>query len=605
MGIAYQREVDGLRAVAVAAVVLSHAGLGPPAGFVGVDVFFVISGYLITSLLLREYETSGRLDLLAFYARRVRRIFPAAIVVVVFTLAAGSALLSSDEFHSLAQSAASALVFCANLFFQQSADGYFQPDATRMPLLHLWSLSVEEQFYLAWPVLLLLLLRMRLRMVPTLIVVAILSLGLSEWLMRWDTDAAFFQTPARFWELTAGGLIAVAPARRWGVAAGWIGTAVVVAATFLKWQHFPGLGAMPAVLGTALVLAALKGGAGNPLLASRPMVGLGLVSYSLYLWHWPLLALYHSTVIGEGTLPARWGLCATALGLALASYRYVEQPIRKGRWPAGATVAWGALTCLALATGVAVYESSDRKPTQLAESTPASRAAADADVAFLQRCEYRLMEPLSDFPKVDCPPDAKARLVIWGDSMAGAWEPMVAARDRHASAFVRSGCPPVVGYAVRFRARVIADLCAGFNAHVAAKARGDTLILAARWQAYEELEPALRATLVQVSPRFRRVVLMGITPELKSPAPRCLELHQDRACSYSRADFEATTKTLGSSLKAIALEFPNVTYLDPEGFFCVGNACPVSRDGYSLYTDAYHVSATAARAFGASLGDKL
>jgi len=192
-GLSYRPEIDGLRAIAVLLVVLYHAGIGPSLGFAGVDVFFVISGYLITSLLLREWSETSRIDLLAFYARRARRILPAAVVVVLATLWACSIFLAPGDLMRATESAAAAAVFGANFFFQASTGGYFDSRAAEMPLLHLWSLSVEEQFYLLWPALLILVLRYWPRkFVPILGGLGLISLLLAEGLMRTSPEAAFF-----------------------------------------------------------------------------------------------------------------------------------------------------------------------------------------------------------------------------------------------------------------------------------------------------------------------------------------------------------------------------------------------------------------------------
>jgi len=205
----YRPEIDGLRAIAVASVVLYHAGLGPAAGFAGVDVFFVISGYLITWLLVMEWRNGGHIDLAGFYARRVRRILPAAGTVIVATVLLSRLLLPLAAQENVNRSAASSALFIANVFFMQNSGGYFDGPSAEMPLLHLWSLAVEEQFYLVWPLFLMLLLGLRARAARTIVALSILaSLVLAETLMRTYPDAAFYQMPARFWELAAGGFIA-------------------------------------------------------------------------------------------------------------------------------------------------------------------------------------------------------------------------------------------------------------------------------------------------------------------------------------------------------------------------------------------------------------
>lgn len=398
----YRPEIDGLRAVAVLAVVLFHAGIGS-AGFVGVDVFFVISGYLITSLLLAERAETGRIDLLAFYARRVRRIFPAAALVVLATLAA-SAWLPVDVQQHTAKSAGAALMFIANIFFQFTSGGYWDSAADEMPLLHLWSLSVEEQFYLFWPALLIFN-----RSRKVMLGLALVSFGLAEYWIVQQSDAAFFQMPSRFWELAAGGLIAASPARampRWmGVA----GVVLTLGACAFQIGHFPGSGALPAALGACAVIAAVHGGARIPLLASRPMVGVGLISYSLYLWHWPLLAIY--AIKGWGDPMIRVALCLVAALLAMLTYRYVEQPFRKMRFPSGRTVATGAALSGLLALSACAIGL--RETPESARAELATKAAADH---MPIECMY---EDGDAVPK--CPTPPNARVVVWGDSMAWSW----------------------------------------------------------------------------------------------------------------------------------------------------------------------------------------
>lgn len=240
MAIAYRSEIDGLRAIAVTAVVLYHAGAHPAAGFVGVDVFFTISGYLITALLVQEYSCSGRIDFFAFYARRVRRIFPAAAVLVLVVLGIAYQLLPSADLAHTAKSASAAALFCANFFFQATTGGYFDAAAEAMPLLHLWSLAVEEQFYLVWPLLLLALLRQqRVSLLPILVALGLASLGLAEWLMGSNVEAAFYQMPARFWELAAGGAVAITakgqPLPKWIANASFTG---ILATCFVPITHF-------------------------------------------------------------------------------------------------------------------------------------------------------------------------------------------------------------------------------------------------------------------------------------------------------------------------------------------------------------------------------
>jgi peptidoglycan/LPS O-acetylase OafA/YrhL len=583
----YRREIDGLRAIAVLAVMLYHAGIGG-SGFVGVDVFFVISGYLITGLLADEHQATGRIDLPAFYARRARRLLPAAVACVVPTLAAGFMLLSPGDFSRLANSAGASSVFGANFFFQSVTGGYFDPGSEEMPLLHLWSLSVEEQFYLLWPAVLIALLRWRARPWPLLLGLAIASFALAESWMRTNPEAAFFQMPARFWELAAGGLVAVSP-RNWPRWLAPVGIAATLAACVIPAGHFPGTGALPAVLGACAVLGAVHGGAANRFLAAAPMVGVGLVSYSLYLWHWPLLALYRATSIGEGSTSVRLQLCAVALLLAAASYRYIEQPIRRMRAPSKRTILAGAGVSLSIALGAIAWGNAARQSVQ---PTAAQIAAAAAQRDQLPLACHAWA---GDAPVAKCRRSAKATVGIWGDSMAWSWTPAALAIDPEAARFTRDACGPYLGY-LPPDALPGEKACFEFTAGVPAQVHGlQTLVLAARWQDDPARFRALRASLRAVSSHVGRVVIIGPSPELRDRVPRCIERGDPGACAIPRAEFEVRAKPIRDAIRQAAAGLANVELVDPAIVLCTASECPGVDRGVALYWDSHHLTTTAAK----------
>jgi peptidoglycan/LPS O-acetylase OafA/YrhL len=590
MSITYRREIDGLRAIAIAAVVLYHAGSGG-AGFVGVDVFFVISGYLITALLLREQDSSGRLDLPAFYARRVRRILPAAILVILAVLVAAGLLLPVQNSSQVFQSAAAAALFVANLFFQSLTSGYFSADTGQLPLLHLWSLSVEEQFYLLWPALLLALPRPRL--LPALVMLGLASLGLSEWWLQGQPQAAFYQMPARFWELAVGGMIATQPARPLPRHAASAGIGLILAACLFPLTHFPGIGALPAVAGAALAIAALHGGASHRLLASAPMVGLGLISYSLYLWHWPLLAFDRLLRIGPAPLSARVGLVAVSVLLAIASYRYVETPLRRLRLPSGRTLAAGCALVLALAFSAWAWR-------------PPEPIRINANVAM--RCHPYLSGQAVQMQSPTCL-GAEQKVVIWGDSYAHSWTPMAQelAAQLHmpATTLALDGCPPIAGAELALRSPMEATQCRKWNAAAIAYLRkngADTVVLAARWQMFITGDPgngaadALVRTVARVSPHVRRILVVGPTPTLPEDPSKCAALGAD--CSVSRQEFVAAAVPAWQAIRRLEQD-PKVTVSDPGDWLCGRTQCPSIRDGLVLYSDRIHVSQEASRVYSA------
>lgn len=335
----YRREIDGLRAVAVLAVVFFHAGFpGFSGGYIGVDVFFVISGYLITSILLGELEQQ-RFSIINFYERRARRILPALVVVLLATSIAAFFLMPPSLLHDYARSLVSVAAFGSNVFFYLSS-GYFSTASEEKPLLHTWSLAVEEQYYLLFPLLLAGLWFMRrIRITWVMLILTAASLALSEYLLRQNAfDANFYLIFSRAWELLAGSLLALLGPKRWsglnqsmrnGLA--WTGLALIIGAVFLLDQQtpFPGLYAFFPVLGACLIIAFCDpDSAVGKLLCSRAMVGIGLISYSLYLWHQPLFAFMRMKSASDPGVIMFAVAIALAFLLAIVSYLYVEQPFR-------------------------------------------------------------------------------------------------------------------------------------------------------------------------------------------------------------------------------------------------------------------------------------
>lgn len=342
----YRPEIDGLRAVAILPVVFYHAGIaGFSGGFVGVDVFFVISGYLITSIILHE-KREGRFSLLNFYERRVRRIFPALFVMMAAMFPVAFLLLSPTAMKEFSGSVAASTVFVANVFFLR-ASGYFATAAELKPLLHNWSLSLEEQFYILFPAALLLTWRLgRSVQLSLFAVVAIASLAYAQWQVgSGDAHRAFFLLHTRIWELLMGVLAAFWLASERGQAirlqgqfrhAALLGLAFILAAVFAYDSDtpFPGIAALVPCAGAALVIAfAEPRSLTGRLLSARVMVFVGLVNYSLYLWHYPLLAFTRISLETVSS-PLLLAVCALSFVLACLSWRYVERPVRERRsWP--------------------------------------------------------------------------------------------------------------------------------------------------------------------------------------------------------------------------------------------------------------------------------
>ena len=333
----YRADIDGLRAIAVMLVVLYHANLGFPGGFVGVDVFFVISGFLITGLI-RKQQQAGEFRLRTFWVRRIRRIIPAATVMVGVTLMAGCFLLMPRELEKLADSAAYQQLMLSNVYFWQDADYFAGPEQAK-PLLHTWSLAVEEQFYLGFPLLMILLGRGSNKL--TLGILTGLTLAafiVGEAGMQSHPKASFFLLPTRMWELLIGSVLVFLPIRAnrtvWREVCAWTGLSCIVGSACLYSMNtrFPGVGALLPCIGAALMIYANSKETTSlgKLLSHRWIVFVGLISYSLYLWHWPIFAFLHYWHGVELTLQTRLFAVAGSIACGVLSWRFVETPFRRG-----------------------------------------------------------------------------------------------------------------------------------------------------------------------------------------------------------------------------------------------------------------------------------
>lgn len=496
----FRPDIEGLRAVAVIAVLLFHVGIpGLEGGFVGVDVFYVISGFLITGLLLREVDRSGRIDLVSFYARRFRRLLPAAFIVIAATTVASWFVLSSLRFPDVAGDAAASALYVVNYRFAIGATDYLASTADPSPLLHLWSLAVEEQFYLFWPLLILITVRFVsiARVGSMILAVALGSFLLS---LTWtDTAApwAFFSLPTRAWELALGGLVAVGMLRlpdrggRWFAGGlGWLGLGMICASVVVIGTDtpYPGTAALLPVVGTVLlIVAGARAGAGPAGLLSTALPRwFGRISYALYLWHWPLLIL-GPIALGSDDLALRLVLVGVAIVLAVISTDYVEKPIRTGaalRLSSPRSIGLAVGCSVALAVGALALSGSIELPgsdeisgttVAAASEDPAASASPTAVVPALPEPRWSgpLPEGLTpalsdarkdlprsyadgchlDFASVDPPAcvygsvDSTETVLLLGDSHAAQWLPalerLALERDWRLVAVTKSACPSV------------------------------------------------------------------------------------------------------------------------------------------------------------------
>lgn len=501
----YRSEIDGLRAIAVLSVVLYHFGVpGLTGGFVGVDIFFVISGFLIGGILWREHSTTGKISILRFYVRRFKRLAPAYFAMAIATFVAAWFILLPFEFREFGKSLIAATVYLSNVFFWRSS-GYFDSGAEDKVLLHTWSLAVEEQFYVFLPLILLIILRWRRRVPVILAALALASLAACVSYTKIDQPGAFYLFPFRAWELLAGVLLAI-----WGqetrtdwrgsAARSWLGLVLIIASVLIIQPNdqFPGMVAVLPVLGTALIIGSGRSNSFvNRLLRARIMVGIGLISYSLYLWHWPVFTLAHYYFGGLEGWGMRIALIALSFVLAYLSWLLVERPVRRAAGMPVWAVFSGVVVSSAILIGLGglLYKQGGLPDRFGPDAKPHIMATAD----FLQdfsRCTVPANGPWRGIELCPIGPEGEPRALIWGDSHVRAFkeglEQVAWETDTPALIIWRAGCAPLFGLEKTESAATPAQnaACTAANNQIRAALPEmpslDKLLLIGRWAYYAE-----------------------------------------------------------------------------------------------------------------------
>ncbi|MDA7499921.1 acyltransferase [Akkermansiaceae bacterium] len=444
----YRPEIDGLRAISVIGVVLFHLELGFPGGFVGVDVFFVISGYLITGILLRQLG-EDRFSLMEFWARRVRRIVPAAMVMVVGALLIGAFLQTPERYASLARSAMAHVLMASNCYFTRD-QGYFAEKSDYEPLLHTWSLSVEEQFYLIFPLIVCFVWkRAPQRLVLVLTSAALISFSWSWFEVVNNPKWAFFLLPARGWELLVGALLAILPQKtiRSLCNEAWAGLGLVLVLVpmffFDRQTAFPGPAALAPVLGAALLIWTGGSTKIGKLLGWRALVKIGLISYSLYLWHWPFVVFAREMLL-ELTFTWKIALLVASLLTGYFSWRWVEMPSRSGLLLATRrrSLIFGLTSAVTLFVIAFSIKASGGFPSRL----PAELRLIISDITW-NGAEYTSAK--SEAMPIGFQDDGPVDFVLWGDSHGASAAPAVNAVATDfklkGHAYLNNGTPPVTG----------------------------------------------------------------------------------------------------------------------------------------------------------------
>jgi len=622
----FRPDIEGLRGIAVLIVVAFHYGIpGVSGGFVGVDVFFVLSGYLITGLLVDEIQKSSRLSLLHFYARRVRRLLPASALTLVLTLGIGAVVLAPTELVFAGRAARATALYVSNVFFARNAADYFAPNVESNPMLHTWSLAVEEQFYLCWPLLImsgLQLMRSRLALVIILSGLTVVSLTTCVWFTARGGTFAFYQLPARAWEFGAGGLLALSsssklrvPRTGW-VALGWVGVLTILGSAFTisSGAGFPGLIALAPVLGTIVALGAgaeLPSGGVGILLNSAPLQFLGKLSYSWYLWHWPFLVL-SKAFFPNISMAGRAGVAVVSLLVAAITHHFVENPIRFHPYliarPGRAMYLAMSITVCSLAAATLCMKYADALA-----STSEMKRISDAvnDVAAMPRQEC---VTLGESPEVKTcefgAPAGALRIVLFGDSHAIQWfnplRRMSEANGWKLTTVVKSGCPATdtkppgstPGFLTscdKWRADAIRKIVSlqptavliG-NASVYLNRQDKPGISIEQWRA------ATARTLHSLAAGGVRVALLRDTPRPWFDVPTCLarSLRHSWYPGGSCAMDESTVvdPAVFDAEKAAARDLQNVYFIDMTEQLCHNNVCSAVQNGQIIYRDESHLT---------------
>ena len=614
----YRPEIDGLRAVAVGVVLVYHAFPARlPGGFVGVDVFFVISGYLISGIIL-DAKANNRFSFANFYARRIRRIFPALAALLTAVLIGGWFLLYADDYQRVGGHVAAGAAFAANVAFWREAS-YFDVAADLNPLLHLWSLGVEEPFSFVWPLLLVAAARWRRGPLAATLAIGALSMLLAIWTVRIDRTPAFFAPWNRFWELLAGALIACIEAdavlktalskvmaRRWlSDAAALIGITSIAAGVWLidSTRVFPGLWALLPVGGAALLIVAGPSAWVNRVVLSQPIVvGVGLISYPLYLWHWPLLSFAH---IRLGDIPPaslRLGLLALSVVLAWATYRVIERPLRFGPRTRNAVPALAIVMSIVCAAGVVVFVNGgliDRPvnrndAARLVDYYERLRKTGLAE-AYWYDCDFldSRTQKMRDAIAPSCTAGGDRTVMLWGDSFA-----------QSLSLGLRENLPPGTALAQVATSACIAQVdtldrrcetANRFAMQTIERLRPEVVIIASSGGHTNIDWPSLTARVLALG--AGQVVVVGPFPQWQPSLPRVyaehhLRDHADYVGVGLYSDNFENDRTVAGRVAGLA----NVTYLSLLSELCrdAGRTCLARVPGEGeldlMAVDAGHLS---------------
>jgi peptidoglycan/LPS O-acetylase OafA/YrhL len=597
--IKYRADIDGLRAVAIVAIVLYHADVSSlPGGFIGVDVFFVISGYLITKLLAGEFETTGTVAFTAFYARRVRRLLPALGLTVIGTLAAVCILLSPIEAETAAKTAMATALYVSNFYFIDQAADYFSPNSQHDPLLHTWSLGVEEQFYILWPLFLVVAYRLGgKRAFIAFCAVTVVS-SFAAWLTV-SATSAFYSSPTRAWELGIGALCSFVSLRSSVLINTLIGVAglAAIAGSSALANANDRLAMVVPTLGTAAILVS-GGGSGSlasRLLAVWPLRRVGRISYGWYLWHWPVLVIVQQSLEVWLPISTRLWCVSVSFALAVLSYVLVERPIRFSQ-----SVLHRPSFSMAIAAAIAVALIAGSVATRWwAKDVVASNPRYQA--LWAAASEPRPCMPWQSSELLECSygnSNSTVAVVLMGDSLAGEWAPVLATiaeqQNWKLTTLLMGECPLMDLFPA------VTESCREWQRRAMARLESlqPSLVITSfsrlypLWTGQDRFDAALRDALSRVSSHHIPIAIIAPTPMGGVDALRCLMrpswLVDERRCDSERK--YVVDDKLVSSLQSITGNLPGVQVWDLNNNFCDDINCPAIKNGTLVYSDTSHAS---------------
>lgn len=637
--IRFRPDIEGLRAIAVAFVIAYHAGVPVlRGGFIGVDIFFVLSGYLITNLVAKELRSSGGLNLCGFYARRARRLLPAAAFVVVVVCLTETVIASPVAQFGVLKAALATTLYSSNIYFAHSQLDYFAQATAANPLLHTWSLAVEEQFYLAWPILLLLLTRMaktfKVRM-GIIALITVLSFAGCVWLTGLNRIIAYFQLPARAWEFSAGGLASLVSVRwlaKHNSASGWLGfaslTTVILSAAFIPSSRgFPGYIAAIPVLGT---VGALRVGAAAPhsivpgVLRLQPFQYFGRLSYSLYLWHWPVLMI--APGIFADTSPAIRAACGVGVTVLLAAgmHRVVENPIRFNPVLVSRPGLSLGIAALCVAITVGGLTGWGMLLRHSAQYVKFNGALHDVPSFYAQGCRADFQDTLPRLCAFGETSRPQATVVLFGDSHAAQWFPALKdiAERQHWKlvTIIKTSCSPMNVKADNPANPRAIQTCEEWRRLAITKIQemGPQMVIVSSSSAYmqrgstnlissSEWERGVRDTFLSIARRGASVRFIRDTPHADYDIPLCLA--QSAWSGHTKCAPLIRSSAVSDDIYQAAVraadKLANVKCVDLTDTICGGDRCDTEDGGVVIYRDSNHLTATYVRSLASVLQKQL